>query len=147
MKREEEKKAPWKSDISRLDESFGPLKRSSFDLTEIGSRLWQAHCKRIADYLATGKEKWWTRKGNIIEFHDGDEDPDTLLEGPALMEFVHHTYQSSQAVVNACWEKCVSEPQILPLFNVTLFDVEGNFVENVEVMNPENSPAQNDQDG
>ena len=49
LKQEEGKKSQWKSEISKLDNHFGPLKRSSFDLAQISDRLWQAYLKRIAD--------------------------------------------------------------------------------------------------
>ena len=129
VKREEGRTAPWKSEISKLSSYFGPLKRSSFNLNEYNDQLWKAHLKRIADFLAVGEGKWWTRKGNVIEFHDGDEDPDTLPDGPELMEFTRYTYQSSKAAVKTYWEQCNRDPGSLPLLTVPEVDSPEDVVE------------------
>ena len=60
---------------------------------------YQAHLKRISDYLLIGEGIWWhqeTDTGYLV-FHDGDAEPEFPEEGPALRDFQTESLTSSHA--------------------------------------------------
>ena len=53
---------------------------------KIGRELFQAHLKRISDFLSPGYGVWWKTIGEQIIFHDGDNEPDWREEGEILQQ-------------------------------------------------------------
>ena len=50
--------------------------------------IWQAHLKRIIDFLAVGKGACWNETHNVnVEFFDSKGNPEFLDSGPWLHHF------------------------------------------------------------
>ena len=42
--------------------------------------------KRIIDFISIGEGHWWTREGDWLVFHNGDDKPNDLPNGPELWD-------------------------------------------------------------
>ena len=42
----------------------------------------------VADYLVCREGLWWSKEGNYLLFHDGDDEPCFRDEGPPFRSFV-----------------------------------------------------------
>ena len=110
----EGKKYKSNSNVSKYGKELKPRSRSRFCLSEIDDSLWQSHLERIADFLLVGEDRWWHREGDTIIFHDGEEDQESLEEGPTLMEFTKFNFKSSAEKRSECWDLCLSNSVPLP---------------------------------
>ena len=127
----EEKKTKSNSKISKFGRELGPISRSRFPINDYDERIWQSHLERISDFLLVGEDRWWHREGNIAVFH-GDEDPGMLLDGPTLMDFTIHTFQSSRKEVRQRWEACLTEMVSLPVRNIVVYRADGHFLKKLK---------------
>lgn len=59
---------------------------SRFHLGET-DKSWPEHLRRIVDYVLPTTDPWWTKINNIIEFFDGDGQPEERSEGPNMFDF------------------------------------------------------------
>lgn len=66
-----------------------PFKGTSISTSFLKKRMqsWQAHLRRISNYLEHGEEVWWKRKEEFYCFLDSDTDPNFQSPGPLLMHF------------------------------------------------------------
>lgn len=96
------------------------------------SRMWQAHVKKISDYIDVDKGWWKWHDDGSIEFFDGTDEPTTRPCGPNLYPFRSNSIKSIQKHLDDTWDECIKKPEDLPLFK--LIDVEGKvvFKRNVE---------------
>ena len=96
--------------------------------TEIITRRncsWQSHLQRISPYLLPGKGVWWQTTPNGYEFFDGDDAPDTRLEGPALHHFRNTALQDIYKRKSEVWKQLLDNNTILPAPFVKLYDTHG----------------------
>ena len=96
--------------------------------TEIITRRtssWQSHLQRISPYLLPGKGVWWQTTPNGYEFFDGDDAPDTRLEGPALHHFRNTALQDIYERKSEVWKQLLDNNTILPAPFVKLYDTHG----------------------
>uniref|UniRef100_A0A7M5V8A4 Uncharacterized protein n=1 Tax=Clytia hemisphaerica TaxID=252671 RepID=A0A7M5V8A4_9CNID len=59
---------------------------STFHLGETDDS-WSEHLNRIVDYILPQNDPWWVKKCNMIEFFDGDDQPEERSEGPRMFDF------------------------------------------------------------
>lgn len=71
--------------------------------------LFQAHLKRIADFMLAGEGIWWSKNGEDVEFFDGVDEPCTRPEGPELHNFRSSDLQKRANVHHICMEKMYSQ--------------------------------------
>ncbi|XP_057310151.1 uncharacterized protein LOC130648136 [Hydractinia symbiolongicarpus] len=104
-------------------------KRSSFDIN-LPTRKYQAHLERLADFLVCGAGVWWHMdedKKRVI-FHDGEEDDNVRDEGPLMSHFKRDNLPSIARHIKICWERCVEGNIELPIEQINLFDINGDFL-------------------
>ena len=57
------------------------------DFVQTRMHSWQAHLKRISNFLSRGEGVWWTQTDSEYHFLDGEQHPDSHQQGPPLLYF------------------------------------------------------------
>ena len=91
--------------------------------------LFQLHLERVSNYLTSGEGIWWHHRvsTNEIEFHDGDNEPDYLEQGPPLLSFTDTSMVDAVEMCAQCWNDCVEKQVKLPIPEINVYDQEGEF--------------------
>ena len=118
---------------------------SKFHIEEFSQEIFQVHFERIADYFLPGEGIWWHKNNDYIIFHDGDHEPNFRAEGPELHHFNNVDMQSNANYVEKCWELCLKQHVILPLKIIKVFDAQGDFQENLVMMERNEVETQEDE--
>lgn len=84
--------------------------------------------ERIADYLLAGKDIWWKKTGNVVEFHDGHSERNDHTEGPKMVYFSDTNLQEIYIKIAQAWLTCINDDVVLPATKVNIYDKEGDYV-------------------
>ena len=57
-------------------------------VSEFPADVLRTHMQDVADYLVCREGLWWSKEGNYLLFHDGDDEPCFRDEGPPFRSFV-----------------------------------------------------------
>lgn len=101
------------------------------DFVQTRMRSWQAHLKRISNFLSRGEGVWWTQADSEYHFLDGEQHPDSHQQGPPLLHFQNTSQKQLCEVKNKHWDDIIENCTTLPAPYIQLYDKEGMPTERV----------------
>lgn len=101
------------------------------DFVQTRMRSWQAHLKRISNFLSRGEGVWWTQTDSEYHFLDGEQHPDSHQQGPPLLHFQNTSQKQLCEVKNKHWDDIIENRTTLPAPYIQLYDKEGMPTERV----------------
>ena len=92
---------------------------------------WQAYLENISDFLLIGRNVIWKNTPHQVEFLDDE----CSFIPPPLHHFRAWTLSEEQQYLEDKWKECLKNPTVIPANKIKCFNIEGDFVNKIDVNN------------